>query len=217
MKTQLSQHMVQPRHRGFTLIEILIVISIMAFLMAAAWSARAYFISRAMNNTAENQVALLAAGVEAYKADQGGVLPYASGDEWSGHILYRMLSGDTSNNGKPNKNSKTDQMNSVYIDSFVIIKSGDTEVPDGFPVIKRKLAKSPDSGNARAGARFIILDPWGNAYRYRLGCEAETKGNKVGPGINADFDIFSQGADTLGDATNKEGDNKDNITNIKTL
>ncbi len=216
MKTRLTHRMMRPHKGGFTLIEILIVISIMAFLLAASWSARNFFLNRGMENTAETQLALLAAGIEAYKADSGGVLPYASGDEWSGHVLYSMLSGDTNNDGKPDKNKKTNQMNTTYIKDLVIIKSNADEISEGIPVIKRPLQKSPDS-KGKKGARYVILDPWGNPYRYRLGCEAESLGDKEGPGINADFDIYSLGADTEGDARNKEGENSDNITNIKTF
>ncbi len=216
MKTRLTHRQAAPHKGGFTLIEVLIVISIMAFLLAAAWSARNLYLNMAMKNTAETQLALLAAGVEAYKADSGGVLPYANGDEWSGHVLYGMLSGDTNNDGKPDRNKKTDQMNTVYIKDLVIIKSNAAETAEGIPVIKRPLQKSPDAKGKR-GARFIILDPWGTAYRYRLGCEAETTGSKEGTGVNADFDIYSLGPDTEGNARDNEGQNKDNISNIKSL
>ncbi len=202
--------------KGFTLIEILIVITIMAFLMAAAWTARNYFIARGMEKTAESRLSLIVGAMDAYKADSGGVLPYANGDEWSGHVLYIMLSGDTNNDGKPDKNKKTNQMRSTYISELTYLKSGEKDATSGIPVIKRPLMKSPDDGN-RKGARYILLDPWGNAFRYTLGCEAESTSKKEGNGINPDFDIFSLGADGLGNGRNKEGDNKDNLSNINVL
>ncbi len=202
--------------KGFTLIEILIVITIMAFLMAAAWMARNYFIARGQEKTAESRLSLIVGAMDAYKADNGGVLPYANGDEWSGHVLYMMLSGDTNNDGKPDKNKRTNQMRTAYISELAYLKAGEKDASSGIPVLKRPLAKSPDDGNRR-GARYILLDPWSNAFRYTLGCEAECTTKKEGNGINPDFDIFSLGADGLGNGRNKEGDNKDNLSNIKVL
>ncbi len=216
MKSKLHQTSLRRAKKGFTLIEILIVITIMAFLMAAAWLARNYYITRATMKTAETRLSLIVGAMDAYKADSAGVLPYADGDEWSGHVLYMMLSGDTNNDGKPDKNKSTGQLRSTYIQDLHYLKSGEKDAPSGLPVIKRPLMKSKDNPQAK-GARYIILDPWANAYRYRLGCEAETKSKKEGTGINPDFDIFTVGADGQGDGRNNEGDNKDNLSNIKVL
>ena len=70
-------------------------------------------------------------------------------------------------------------------------------------------------GKRIKGKRYAIIDPWNQPYRYRLGCEAEDEKGKTGTGINADFDIFSQGPDGQGDSTNKSAENEDNISNIK--
>ena len=65
------------------------------------------------------------------------------------------------------------------------------------------------------GKYYLIIDPWGNPYRYRLGYELEDEKGKTGPGINPDFDIFSQGPDGLGQGKTNADEDADNVTNIR--
>lgn len=212
MKTKLSRC-----SRGFTLIEILIVIAVLAMLAAAAWEATAWIKNKQMVKTAENQIALLEQAVNAYKTDNGGYLPAGKGDEWSSHVLYQALYCDYDNNGEPDQDKKTDAVMMPYCTSFVIIKNTKAkEREEGIPVIKAKMKASaiPQNKRTKGNKFYVILDPWNNPYRYRLGFDAEANG-KAGNGMNADFDIFSQGPDMRGDSRNIVGDNADNISNIR--
>lgn len=201
-----------PAHRGFTLIEILIVIGILALLGVGMWQATAYVQNKGLRSTAEHQVQLLEASMNAYRADNAGVLPYARGDEQSSNIMYEALSRDEDNNGEPD--DKNGEIQMPYCESFYIVSSKDEHVQEGIPVVKARL-KSSGGGKGARGKVYVIMDPWGNAYRYRLGYECETDGGRSGDGMNPDFDIFSLGPDGRGNGRTNHGDNEDNISNVR--
>ncbi len=202
--------------KGFTLIEVLVVIAILAMLASAAWVAVGMVTARGMTKTAENHIALIAASIDLYKADNSNILPYARGDEWSGHVLYQMISGDYNNDGQPDKDEQG-YFRPTYCKSLVINANPKSDrLQEGLPAYKIKLAKSRDMPRGvKKGRLFAIVDPWRVPYRYCLGCEAESEGGKQGIGINADFDVYSLGFDRLGNGKTKKGENEDNVSNIK--
>lgn len=204
---------------GFTLIEVLIVITIIALLLAMMWAAVSWIRARSTKGLAETHVALIEASLEAYKADNGGVMPYGRGDEWSSHVMYRILSGDYDNDGRQDRD-KTGQLRTAYCDTLAINSSPKTETQEGLPAYRVKLAKSPDMPEKirkNNKPRYAIIDPWGVPYRYCLGCEADCDDEKKkGYGINAHFDVYSLGPDSLGNGKTNQGENADNISNIKT-
>ncbi len=205
---------IHTKHGGFTLIELLIVIGVLAFLGAAMWQANAYFQSRKLNNQAQSEIETLAACMDACKADNGGTLPYGKGDEWSSHVLYSALYRDSDNDGAPDR-EKGGAMLTPYCESLVII--ADTSAKErerGIPVAKARVTRT-ENNRRKSGKYYLIFDPWGKPYRYRLGYESEDEKGKVGNGMNPDFDIFSLGADGLGDGKTNEGDNQDNVSNVK--
>lgn len=199
--------------KGFTLIEILIVTAILAALAATMWEATAYARGRGLKNTADSQVKLLETAMNAYRADSGGTLPFGRGDEYSSHVLYKTLFCDANNDGEPDEVDGNMQM--PYCESLAIIKAKETEHEEGIPCIKTKIHAKGEGGKRVTGKYYLIYDPWGKPYRYRLGFEVETEKGKTGPGINPDFDIFSQGPDGLGDGKTNDGENSDNISNIR--
>lgn len=203
------------KRRGFTLIELLVVIAIIATLTTVGFVAKGFFDKKTLSKKAEAEIAMLSAAMTKYKEDNGGEVPYADGDEWSSHVLYRALSGDTSNNGKPNKASDGVQ-NTSYCPSLSVIRKGDKHPEEGIPVIKMPMTGRDATGKKKKGHFYAVIDPWGNPYRYRAGYETETDGKK-GSGMNPDFDIYSQGPDGKGDSKNQKGDNGDNISNITYL
>lgn len=199
--------------KGFTLVEILIATAILAALAAGMWEASAYAKNKGLKNTANSQVQLLEASLNAYRTDSGGTLPFGRGDEYSSHILYKTLFCDEDNNGEPDEVDGVMAM--PYCNSLVVIKNKkEAEQEEGIPVMRAKITTKAD-GKRVSGKFLLIMDPWGNPYRYRLGYDTEDEKGKTGPGINPDFDIFSLGGDGLGDGKTNDGDNEDNITNIR--
>ena len=198
--------------KGFTLVEILIGVSILAMLASGMWVAVASYQNKKLVKKAETEIALMAACLEEYRTDSGGVLPFGRGDEESSNIMYCALSCDYNNDGEPDDENGVTRM--PYCPTFTVIKNTKAaEQGEGIPVLRASI-RTKEKGRRKV---LVVLDPWGKPYRYRLGCEAEDEKGKVGEGINADFDIFSQGADGQGDSTNKNPENDDNISNIKLL
>ena len=197
--------------KGFTLIEVLIGVSILAMLAAGMWVAVASTQNKKLKNKAETEITLLEAALNEYRTDNGGILPFGRGDEESSNILYCALSCDYDNDGEPD-NDETGATRMPYCPTFNVIKNPKAaEQGEGIPVLRATI-RTKEKGKRKM---LVILDPWGKPYRYRLGCESEDERGKTGTGINADFDIFSQGPDGLGDSTNKKAENEDNISNIK--
>ncbi len=198
--------------KGFTLVEILIGVGILAMLAAGMWVAVASYQDKKLVKKAETEVALLAAAMNEYRTDNGGILPFGRGDEESSNIMYRALSCDENGDGEPDNDKGVTRM--PYCPTFNIIKNPkEAEQGEGIPVLRARI-KTQSKGHRKL---LVIVDPWGRPYRYRLGCEAEDENGKVGKGINGDFDIFSQGADGQGDSTSKSAENEDNISNVNFL
>ncbi len=208
----------RPATNGFTLVELMIVIGVLAMLAAGMWEARAYFEARSLKTQAQNEIATLEAGMNAYKADNGGLLPYGKGDEWSSHVLYRALYCDEDNDGAPDKEKGTHAMRTPYCESLAIIANTKEEERErGIPVVKARVVVTEEGAKrkSKSGKYYLIFDPWGKPYRYRLGFEADEERRRQGNGMNPDFDIFSLGPDSLGDGLTNTGDNEDNISNVR--
>lgn len=199
--------------KGFTLIEILVAVAILATLAAIMWQAQGWIQGRSLKSQAENEIKLLEASLNAYKADSGGSLEFGRGDEYSSHVLYKMIYCDENNDGEPDEVNGTPLM--PFCETLNVIKNKkDNEILEGIPVRKAKIT-SKEGGKKVSGKYFLIYDPWGNPYRYRLGYETEDSKGKVGSGMNPDFDIFSLGGDGLGDGKTNDGDNADNVSNVR--
>ncbi len=198
--------------KGFTLIEILIGVAILAMLASGMWVAVASVQNKKLVKKAETEIQLLEASMNEYRTDNGGILPYGRGDEESSNILYSALYCDYNNDGEPDDENGVTRM--PYCRTLNFIRNPkQAEQGEGIPVLRASI-RTKAKGRRKL---LVIIDPWGKPYRYRLGCEAEDEKGKVGEGINADFDIFSQGPDGLGDSSNKDAENQDNISNIKLL
>ena len=196
--------------KGFTLVEILVGVGILAMLAAGMWVAVGSTQTKKLKNKAETEITLLEAAMNEYRTDNGGVLPFGRGDEESSNIMYQALSCDYDGDGEPDDENGVTRM--PYCPTFTVIKNTKAaEQGEGIPVLRASI-RTREKGKRKM---LVIVDPWGKPYRYRLGCEAEDDKGKTGQGITADFDIFSQGPDGLGDSTNKAGENEDNISNIK--
>ncbi len=201
--------------KGFTLIEILVAIAILAMLAAGGWQAKAWLDNKQLVTVATTQIGQLELAMNAYRADNGDVLPHGKGDAVSAAVLYSALYCDEDSDGEPDKDS-TGVTRMPYCEQLIIIDNTKSkEREEGIPCIKVKISGKAAGGKRLKGKRYAIIDPWNQPYRYRLGCEALDENNKTGMGINPDFDIFSLGPDGKGDGLTKDAENADNISNIR--
>ena len=181
MKLQINR-----KAAGFTLIEILVAIAILATLAAGAWQAKGWLDAKQLNTVAQTQVETLSAAMNAYRADNGDVLPHGKGDAVSAAILYSALYCDEDSDGEPDKDS-TGVTRMPYCEQLIIIDNTKSkEREEGIPCIKVKISGKAAGGKRIKGKRYAIIDPWNQPYRYRLGCEALDENNKTGMGINPD-------------------------------
>lgn len=210
MKLRTNRHA-----KGFTLIEVLVVIAIMAALAAISWVAVNSINSKEANNKAQTHIDTIAACLNEYKSNAPTPMLWGNGDEDSANALYQMLNSDFDGDGSTDKGLTPFCKQLRYYDPT----SG--ERPEG--ILYTSAGKN----------KYVILDPWDEPYYYRLGygqkgpvthkSSGKTKAGKTtgkqmeGKGINVDFDIFSLGEDRKGDGKNNKGENKDNISNIKFL
>lgn len=193
---------------GFTLIEILVCIAILAMLAVVLLEVRGYINNKKLLNVAQSQIAMLETGMNAYRSDNAGSLPDGEGDEASSHTLYAALYRDKDNNGEPDQES-----------GVPLPRTATPSQSSRTPKRVRSWTAFPPSQQVRTqkGRKklWILQDPWGNTYRYRLGFDQDNSKGKPGKGVNPDFDIFSLGGDGKGDGTSNEGDNADNVSNVR--
>ena len=199
---------------GFTLIEIIVVIAILAVLASMGWVAQKVVKSRELTKKAEIEINLMETGLNSYRQDFGDTLPYGNGDDWSSHVLYSTLYCDDNNDGEPDKDKETKELRVPYCERLVPVESikKASELPSNSIIAVKVEMKVQGKKKSKY---YAIPDPWGKPYRYRLGYELRDDHNRPGKGVNADFDLFSLGPDSLGDGKDNLGDNEDNITNIR--
>jgi prepilin-type N-terminal cleavage/methylation domain-containing protein len=163
------------RHTGFTLIELIVVVSIIAILAGLVLSTAGYARNKAARARAETEIAALAAACESYKADNG-VYPAnsdtnalnaqtsldPSGYQAASLQLYNALFGATAGSRTPTTGAK----------SYFVFKPNML-----FPADQTQPVQ-------------YIRDPFGNSYGY------STIDNPVAnptptPGYNPTFDLWS--------------------------
>lgn len=194
MKVSLS---FPSRSRGFTLMELLVVITIIVILAALTMGGLSFMQRNQAVQKAKAQVAMLSSGLEEYKLDFGRY-PVANdtstdGDQGS-NVLFRALYWDSDNNGA-----------AVGADANQRIYLAELDPSSN---------KQGWSSNSIASAQNTIRDPWGQNYRYRSGVNGTGAVNT--DCINPDFDLWSFGPDAAGgNAAGTDQKAQDNITNWK--
>ena len=168
--------------RGFTLVELLTVVTIIVILSGMVVGVSAFVQRKAAVDRAKTQLELFNLAITEYKADAGGFLPPTSEEDEearSGLILYRMLYGDG-------------------IGDDGIAGTADDGALDGRPDEGARvyLADQLDPNNnnqnminKRGGDLPVeVVDPWGNPWRFR-----NQRGDPSQE--NPDFDLWSVGPD----------------------
>jgi prepilin-type N-terminal cleavage/methylation domain-containing protein len=149
------------RRAGFTVIELLIVMAIVAILTGLILATSSYVYLKGLRSRTEAEIATMSAALENYRADNGsypnsGLDPNSinfSDYEVAGKTLFQNLSGDLDGDGQPDSN----------VPSYMQFKPNQLS-----PV----------------GGAYFVKDPFGNSYGY------SSLGESAG-GYNSTFDLWS--------------------------
>lgn len=172
---------------GFTLVELLTVMAIIAVLAGLVLSTAGYVQQKAARSRAEAEIKAMEAALENYKGDNGDYPRTATGTGLgintatavtaasnAQRVLYQALTGDgnsalvaggAASTGKIGVNGK------AYFEPRKEMLSG-------------------------TGATTILADPWGAAYNYAIADPGGT--NAFNPGA---FDLWSLGGATISSGT----------------
>ncbi len=196
-----------PRNSGFTLIEMLTVMLIIAVLASLVLGVNAMVQNKAARSRAEGEIKTLSLGCENYKIDNGNyprgevtdnLDPRQDGNPASGAggkkyqlsslFLYQELSGDKLPEGAPNFVPEPE--NQIYLKDF----------------FKPNVLSAKKDTNGKISAVLYIQDPFGQSYGYStLGAKAEeefltllrkdpnTPRPTAANGFNPTFDLWSTG------------------------
>lgn len=196
-----------PCHRGFTLVELIVTITIIVILAGLVIGGFGFARDKQALETARIQIALLSKGIDEYRLDMGAYPGSGAPNDFGGNatltagleasrVLYQALFFEgwsfIQNNNKLNNTAAT----SIYV-----VELDPTNNRQGWT----DLVTTPNPPNTA-----LIRDPWGRPYRYRLGNHA----------VNPDFDLWSSGKDgrTLpgnnGNYNINAPDNRDDVRNF---
>jgi prepilin-type N-terminal cleavage/methylation domain-containing protein len=187
----------RPGKAAFTLIELMVVITIIVILAGLVVGGMEYANQRQASEKTKVQIALLSKGIEEYKLDMGAYPGTADNTPIAGDVseqLYQALFKDGYDYTNPNTPPASwTKATKIYLNDL--------------DPRNNKQGWVTTTTNAAPGANLKIIDPWGNNYRYRKGRDAQ----------NPDFDLWSCGKDGKTDTktpSTTQPDNKDDIRNF---
>ncbi|MEO5711868.1 MAG: type II secretion system protein GspG [Luteolibacter sp.] len=199
---------------GFTLIELMAVITIIVILAGLVVGGLGYVTEKQASSKAKVQIALLSKALEEYKLDNGAYPATANTTTGTGLTadLYQALfyEGYDYNKQSTPPTTWTKKVNGVDFPKSTKIYLADLD-----PTSTKQGWVDPVTGtNPVPPASTTIKDPWGNEYRYRTGKSPSGSANSAT--MNPDFDLWSTGKNGL---TNPAGtsatDKKNNADDIK--
>jgi prepilin-type N-terminal cleavage/methylation domain-containing protein len=187
----------RPGKAAFTLIELMVVITIIVILAGLVVGGMEYANLRQASEKTKVQIALLSKGIEEYKLDMGAYPGTADNTPIAGDVseqLYQALFKDGYDYTNPNTPPPSwTKATKIYLNDL--------------DPRNNKQGWVTTTTNAAPGANLKIIDPWGNNYRYRKGTNAQ----------NPDFDLWSMGKDgktNTATPSTTQTDNKDDIRNF---
>ena len=157
MQTKQDARTTESLCPGFTLIEILVVISIISVLASLTLVAVSEVKARANEATARAQVALLDGGLELYRYDEA---EFPGQDEALPHtenrfpVLYNALFGAPRPRGPGGRSAPYVGLREEHVAVY------DTATGE-HRMARRRDIRDPEVVN-------VLVDPWGNPYVYRL-------------------------------------------------
>ena len=199
----------RPGDSGFTLIELMAVITIIVILAGLVVGGLGFVNDRQAKEKAKVQIALLSKAIEEYKLDNGIYPP--SGNSADGVAqsvaLYIPLFYEGYDYNRQ-ANPPADWTKTVS--ATKIPKSIKIYLPDLDPVSSKQGWVMPKT---TVPTTMPVLDPWGKEYRYRTAVDGAGKPNALT--INPDFDLWSSGKDTATAPANAlDVKNRDDIKNF---
>ena len=162
---------------GFTIMELLVVITIIVILAALILGTVGYVQKKAARSRAEAEIAAMSAACESYKADNG---------------TYPSNSDTTQLDARTNTSPSAYQSASLYLyESLCGVTSG---ARSETPTAKNYFSFKPNMLSPADQTQNIVFirDPFGNSYGYSTAYEADVaKGNPPSHGYNPTFDLWS--------------------------
>lgn len=168
---------------GFTMMEVLIVMTIIAILAALSMGGLMFVKEKQKNSKAEIQIGLLAKGIQDYELDNGD------------------FPGDENAGGSTGSNESNTLFRALYYDGFESLESGDQSATIYLPELDP--VNDTQQWIDGSGSSATIVDPWKIEYRYRRGTSA----------MNPDFDVWSSGKDGVTAGNGTDDKDKDDISN----
>ena len=187
------------RSDSFTLVELLVVMTIIAILVALVLNAAIGLMAKAARSRASAEIQAMSAANESYKADNG-IYPQSDG------VLVTNSAGNPYNASTWDGTQTEYQTNSTLL--FIAL-SGQTNYATP-PAAGTKIYMSfklNQVGNPAAGGFSYIKDPWNMSYAYSTGNLTPTATNYPYNG-NGFFDLWSTGG-----VTTAKYNNNNSLTN----
>ena len=183
----------RPHFSGFTLIELMTVITIIILLAGLVVGGMGFVSDRQAKEKARVQIALLSKALEEYKLDNGTYPP--------------------TSNSPTGTNQSTRLYNALYLDGA---KDSTNTKRIYLPQLDPVTGKQGWTTGSSSTSSSKIYDPWNNEYCYRTATNSSGAANADTQ--NPDFDLWTMGKDGKSKARKNDdpghADNKDDIRNF---